>query len=66
MCSIRVRNIFRAINEFGGNSLSLSLFQNRILGSGWIQGVCADILLHTWPVRGGDQPRTTPMPFQRI
>jgi hypothetical protein len=37
-----------------------------VLGSGWIQGVCADILSHTWPVRGGDQPRTTPMPFQRI
>jgi hypothetical protein len=36
------------------------------LDSGWIQGVCADILSHTWPVRGGDQPRTTPMPFQRI
>jgi hypothetical protein len=47
-------------------SLSLSLFQNRILGSGWIQGVCADILSHTWPVRGGDQPHTTLMPFQRI
>ena len=39
---------------------------DRILDSGWIQGVCADILSHTWPVRGGDQPRTTPMPFQRI
>jgi hypothetical protein len=25
-----------------------------------------DILSHTWPVRGGDQPRTTPMPFERI
>ena len=37
-----------------------------ILDSGWIQGVCADILSHTWPVRGGDQPRTTPMPIQRI
>jgi hypothetical protein len=23
-------------------------------------------LSHTWPVRGGDQLRTTPMPFQRI
>jgi hypothetical protein len=44
-------------------SLSLSLFQTRILGSEWIQGVCADILSHTWPVRGGDQPRTTPMDF---
>jgi hypothetical protein len=32
----------------------------------WIQGVCADILSHTWLVRGGDQPRTAPMPFQRI
>jgi hypothetical protein len=41
-------------------------FQTRILVSGWIQGVCADILSHTWPVRGGYQPRTTPMPFQRI
>jgi hypothetical protein len=43
-------------------------FQTRILvlDSGWIQGVCADILSHTWPVRGGDHPRTTPMPFQRI
>ena len=39
---------------------------DRILDSGWIQGVCADILSHTWPVRGGDQPRTTPMPIQRI
>jgi hypothetical protein len=39
---------------------------DRILDSGWIQGVCADVLSHTWPVRGGDQPRTTPMPFQRI
>jgi hypothetical protein len=41
-------------------------FQIRILGSGWIQGVYADILSHTWPVRGGDQPGTTPRPFQRI
>jgi hypothetical protein len=48
------------------NSLCQWRFQNRILDSGWIQGVCADILSHTWPVRGGDQPRTTPMPFQRI
>jgi hypothetical protein len=30
-----------------GFSLSLSLNQNRILGPGWIQGVCADILSHT-------------------
>jgi hypothetical protein len=29
------------------NSLSLSLNRNRILGPGWIQGVCADILSHT-------------------
>jgi hypothetical protein len=48
------------------HSLSLPLFQTWILGSEWMQGVCADILSHTWPVRGGDQPRTTPMPFQRI
>jgi hypothetical protein len=41
-------------------------FQTRVLGSGWIQGVCADILSLTWPVRGGDQHRTTLMPFQKI
>jgi hypothetical protein len=41
-------------------------FETRIFGSGWIQGVCADVLSHTWPVGGGDQSRTTPMPFQRI
>jgi hypothetical protein len=46
--------------------LAFDVISYRILGSGWIQGVCADILSHTWPVRGGDQPRTTPMPFQRI
>jgi hypothetical protein len=48
------------------SSLSLSPTRNRILGPGWIQGVCADILSHTWPIRGDDQPRTTPMPIQRI
>jgi hypothetical protein len=56
--------LFRVfIKHCAYRSLSISLFQNRILGSGWIQGICADILSHTWPVRGGDQPRTTPMPF---
>jgi hypothetical protein len=48
------------------NSLCQWRFQTRILDSGWIQGICADILSHTWPVRGGDQPRTTPMLFQRV
>jgi hypothetical protein len=44
-------------------------FQTGTLDSGWIQGVCVcagDTLSYTWPVRGVDQPRTTPMPFQRI
>jgi hypothetical protein len=27
-------------------------FQTRILDSGWIQGVCADILSHTWHLAG--------------
>jgi hypothetical protein len=40
-------------------AFTISLFQTGILDSGWIQGVCADILSHTWPVHGGDQPRTT-------
>jgi hypothetical protein len=65
----RNRYIYKDIcicNVLQGRSFSLPLFQTRILGPGWIQGVCADILSHTWPVRGGDQPRTTPMPFQRI
>jgi hypothetical protein len=46
--------------------LAFNAISDPDLDSGWIQGVCADILSYTWPVRGGDQPRTTPMPFQRI
>jgi hypothetical protein len=51
--------------EYVGTLLVSMAISDRILDSGWIQGVCADILSHTWPVRGGDHPRTTPMPFQR-
>jgi hypothetical protein len=40
------------LRDPSGNSLSLSLFQTRILGSEWIQGVCADYpvahLAGTW------------------
>jgi hypothetical protein len=49
---------------FAHSLLSLIPISDPDLGFG--VGVCADILSHTWPVRGGDQPRTTPMPSQRI
>jgi hypothetical protein len=52
--------------ELGQRLHAFNAISDPDLDSGWIQGVCADILSHTWPVRGGDQSRTTPMPFQRI